>query len=201
MTHKNIHEAINAVMQDVGYVKKSKAANLNYTFAGEAALIAALRPSMVENGIYMTVSHVSEIRRENYTTAKGTPMVNTVIHAQVKFIHTSGDSITVEAVGEGSDSGDKSANKAMTGLYKYAMRQTFCIETGDDPDKYHNEERQPEQKKTVRDRYAELLTEAESVGIATVDYQLPQDGNITDREVIELGKALRAEINSKKEGK
>ena len=56
-------------------------------------------------------------------------------------------------------------------------------------------------KPSIRDRYAELLTEAEAAGIATVDYQLPQDGNITDREVIELGKALRAEINSKKEGK
>src|SRR3972149_6659785 len=29
----------------------------------------------------------------------------------------------------------------MTGLHKYAMRQTFCIETGDDPDKHLSEER------------------------------------------------------------
>ena len=32
------------------------------------------------------------------------------------------------------DVGDKSANKAATGLLKYALRQTFLIETGDDPD-------------------------------------------------------------------
>ena len=51
MEHKTIHEAINAVMDEVGYVKKSKAANLNYSFAGEAALIAAIRPSMVGHGI------------------------------------------------------------------------------------------------------------------------------------------------------
>jgi hypothetical protein len=31
--------------------------------------------------------------------------------------------------------GDKATAKAMTGAYKYALRQTFCIETGDDPDK------------------------------------------------------------------
>src|SRR3990167_1905296 len=30
--------------------------------------------------------------------------------------------------------GDKSVNKAMTGMLKYALRQTFLIETGDDPD-------------------------------------------------------------------
>ena len=35
--------------------------------------------------------------------------------------------------GEGSDTGDKASNKALTGAYKYALRQTFCIETGDDP--------------------------------------------------------------------
>jgi hypothetical protein len=138
---KTIHEAINAVMNEVGYVKKSKAANLNYSFAGEAALISAIRPSIVEHGIYMSVDSISDIRREAYTTAKGTAMVNTIIQAVVKFTHVSGDSITVAAVGEGSDAGDKSANKAMTGLYKYALRQTFCIETGDDPDKHASEER------------------------------------------------------------
>lgn len=136
-----IHEAINKVMDEVGYVKKSRAQNLNYSFAGEAALIAALRPSMVEHGIYMTVSKIHSINRENYTTKNGTAMVNTVIHASVRFSHTSGDFVEVDSVGEGSDSGDKSANKAMTGLYKYALRQTFCIETGDDPDKTASDER------------------------------------------------------------
>lgn len=162
MTHSNIHEAINAVMDEVGYVKKSKAANLNYSFAGEAALIAAIRPSMVEHGIYMSVDSISDIRRENYTTAKGTAMVNTIIQAVVKFTHVSGSFVTVAAVGEGSDAGDKSANKAMTGLYKYALRQTFCIETGDDPDKYPSEERVTitlEKAKTLKTPKGTLLAD------------------------------------------
>jgi hypothetical protein len=45
---ENIHQAINAVMNEVGYVKKIRSAGVNYSFAGEAALIAAIRPSMVE---------------------------------------------------------------------------------------------------------------------------------------------------------
>jgi hypothetical protein len=49
--------------------------------------------------------------------------------------------IDIQTTGEGADSGDKSSNKAMTGGYKYALRQVFCIETGDDPDKYPSEER------------------------------------------------------------
>ena len=139
---KDIHEAINEVMQEVGYVKKQKGANLNYTYAGEAALISAIRPAMVEHGIYMHVLKIENVTRENYTTAKGTAMVNTIISAVIRFAHVSGTFIDVASTGEGSDAGDKSANKAMTGLYKYAMRQTFCIETGDDPDKFGSETRQ-----------------------------------------------------------
>lgn len=155
MEHGSIHEAINAVMQEVGYVKKSKSGGLNYSFAGEAALIAALRPSMVEHGIIMYVDSISDVSRENYTTAKGTQMVNTVIRASVAFRlatskNPSTDIIKVAAIGEGSDAGDKSANKAMTGLYKYALRQTFCIETGDDPDKYPSEEREVKTESTPK---------------------------------------------------
>jgi len=146
---ENIHQAINQVMQEVGYVKKQKGANLNYTYAGEAALISALRPAMVENGIYMHVLKIESVARENYTTAKGTAMVNTVISAIIRFAHVSGSYIDVASTGEGSDAGDKSANKAMTGLYKYAMRQTFCIETGDDPDKFASEERKETQQPKV----------------------------------------------------
>jgi len=146
---KDIHEAINNVMQEVGYVKKQKGTNLNYTYAGEAALISALRPSMVEHGIYMHVLKIENVTRENYTTAKGTAMVNTVISAVIRFAHIGGTFVDVASTGEGSDAGDKSANKAMTGLYKYAMRQTFCIETGDDPDKFQSEERKPKVEMTL----------------------------------------------------
>src|SRR5262249_36903978 len=41
-----------------------------------------------------------------------------------------------QVLGEASDAGDKAAPKALTGAYKYFLRQTFLIETGDDPDRY-----------------------------------------------------------------
>jgi ABC-type proline/glycine betaine transport system permease subunit len=65
---KNIDEAISWIMSNVGYVQKKSAKNLNYTFAGEAALIQAVRPWMVLAGVTM---HVNEIRnkvRETYET-------------------------------------------------------------------------------------------------------------------------------------
>jgi hypothetical protein len=40
----------------------------------------------------------------------------------------------IQTLGEGSDTGDKTLNKCMTAAYKYAIRQTLMISTGDDPD-------------------------------------------------------------------
>lgn len=167
----NIHTAINAVMQGVGYVQKEKAKGLQYSFAGESALIQALRPSMVANEIYMYVSKISDVRREQYETKSGTSMTNTVITGRVTFHHAPSDTkIEVEATGEGSDAGDKSANKAMTGLYKYALRQTFMIETGDDPDKNPSEERkgkteltEQEKKDKVIEQMDKLIKRAQAV--------------------------------------
>ena len=47
-----------------------------------------------------------------------------------------GSFIDAQVTGGGHDSTDKKSYKAMTGAYKYALRQTFMIETGtDDPDR------------------------------------------------------------------
>ena len=197
---QNIHEAINAVMQEVGYVKKTKSGGLNYSFAGEAALIAALRPAMVEHGVYMAVSKINGITRENYTTAKGTAMVNTVISADVVFTHApSGTFVTIASVGEGSDAGDKSANKAMTGLYKYALRQTFCIETGDDPDKYASEERAASEL-TMHERYQRLYGRAVKAGVPDIKNYDVDLKKATDAEITTLGLELLAKVEAAEKG-
>lgn len=198
MSEKNIHEAINAVMKEVGYVQKEKSLKLPYTYAGEAALIQAVRPSMVEHGVYMHVSRIASVEREKYTTVNGTAMVNTVIHGAVRFTHVSGDFIEVESVGEGSDAGDKSANKAMTGMYKYALRQTFNIETGDDPDKFSSDEQErparvlpqkpaPEQKVVVpadskqvlKADFSKKFQQAKRLGISVPSLK----GDATEQEI------------------
>jgi len=140
--HKNVHEAINAVMQEVGYVKKTSSKELRYTFASETAFIEAVRPAMVEHGLYLYPVTMNHVWREQYSTKSGSMMVNTLESVKYRMQHTPSDTfIEIDVLGEGADVGDKSANKAMTGSYKYALRQVFMIETGDDPDKYASEER------------------------------------------------------------
>lgn len=133
----NIYSALNEVMKQVGYVQKMKAARLNYTYAGEAALISAIRPHFVEQGIVVHPLEVKTINQDNYMTSNNNLMNRTAVIMVYRFTHAeSGTFIDVAVTGEGSDVGDKSANKALTGAYKYALRQTLMIETGDDPDQF-----------------------------------------------------------------
>jgi hypothetical protein len=137
VVHKNIHEAIAGIYASVnGYVQKTKSEGLRYSFASEADLIAKLRPAMVENGVFVYVHGYNEVQRGVVTSSKGTSMNTVTLSANVRFVHgASGTHLEVVALGEGADTGDKAGNKAMTCAYKYALRQTFCIETGDDPDR------------------------------------------------------------------
>lgn len=135
--HKTVHEALHGVYGAInGYVQKTKSDGLRYSFASEADLIAKLRPAMVEHGVTVHVHRYLDVERSIVTTSKGASMNVCTLRAIVRFVHgASGSHLDVEAMGEGADSGDKAGNKAMTCAYKYALRQTFAIETGDDPDR------------------------------------------------------------------
>ncbi len=138
MAHKTIHEALAAIYREVGYVQKTgkmKVGSESYSYAGEADLIAAVRPSMVDHEVYMHVAQITNRELGEFTNKYGTLMHHVRLDAVVRFTHgPSGTSVDCMASGEGIDAGDKATPKALTGAYKYAIRQTFCIETGDDPD-------------------------------------------------------------------
>ncbi len=149
MAAENIYQALNVVMGQVGYVQKEGSRNLNYTFAGEAALIAAIRPHFVKEGIVVMPIDV-EATDVTYTTKGGVTMNLTSANVAYRFMHApSGTYQDVVVRGAGADVGDKATAKAMTIAFKYALRQALMIETGDDPDEHSSDpqERQaPAQK-------------------------------------------------------
>jgi len=132
---QDIHTAILAVMRQVGYVQKESAAGLNYTFASERALIEALRPAMIEAGITMYVGATDELREGEVLTKKGSVAQYARVLLSVVFTHAPSQThVRVQVPGGAMDWGDKAISKALTMAYKYALRQTFVIETGDDAD-------------------------------------------------------------------
>lgn len=188
---KDIHHAINEVYKRIGYVaKKGKVDmgnNRSYKFAGEAEFIAAIRPEMAELGIYQQPLHVEIVTNERIESEKEwngkitkSYQHRAVIKTVYRFIHKdSATWVEVTAIGEGMDTGDKAFNKAMTGANKYAVRQLFMIETGDDPDKYASDENggivpAPREAKSVFKNAATRKTYCENIiqtieGSETVD--------------------------------
>lgn len=135
----NIYNAILRVYQKVGYILKTgHNSSQNYRYASESDLIEALRPAMIEEGL---ICFPYVIRGEcNRITSKDKNVEVTKNHATYiytfRIVHAeSGTHIDIEAAGEGIGNDDKSSYKAATGAQKYALRQLFLIETGDDPDK------------------------------------------------------------------
>jgi hypothetical protein len=61
-------------------------------------------------------------------------LIYRVLHIAYTFYGAAGDSITSEVMGEGMDSGDKAANKAMAVAHKYAIMQLLSIPTEDAKD-------------------------------------------------------------------
>jgi hypothetical protein len=143
--HANIHDAILAVYKEVGYVQKTGVNQAQkYRYAGEADLIAALRPVMLEHGITVNPAGVNLLDYEGtvLTDAHGNQKKTNRIVGVYKFdfIHESGSILSAQVVGEGVDNGDKASYKAATGALKYALRQTFLIETGDEPEAHESPE-------------------------------------------------------------
>jgi hypothetical protein len=133
----NLASAKLAVMAAVPYVRKHKAEHLSYSFAGEADLIASLRPAMLAHGLTVAPIGVTVLEQGRYQTLKGGLLNHVVAAVTYRLTHApSGESEDCQVLGEASDAGDKAAPKALTGAYKYFLRQTFLIETGDDPDRY-----------------------------------------------------------------
>jgi hypothetical protein len=133
--------AIVAVMGQVKWVAETgKNTHGGYSYASDADLLNALRPAMVEQGLVifpLTVKH------HQVTPHKSTQYRLTAVMTY-RVAHTSGQHIDVEVMASAHDSLDKDAYKAMTGAYKYVLRQVFAVSTGDDPER--DRKREPERR-------------------------------------------------------
>jgi hypothetical protein len=130
-----IAAALHQVMSAVSYVQKTGTNSFHgYKFAGEGALLAVLRPAMVEAGLMLlpSIQNVSPI--DEYG--------NVSVLIDYTLVHKDGEvwPEKITAAGMGNDRakngtvGDKGVYKAITGANKYVLFKLFQIETGDDPE-------------------------------------------------------------------
>ena len=104
---------------------------------------AMLNPALAKNGVVI-FPNILEVEKVEKTSKSGTVMVFTTVKVEYTFYCAEdGSSIKTIFYGEGSDTGDKSINKAMSAAMKYACFQVFCIPTenlNDDADGHTPEE-------------------------------------------------------------
>lgn len=149
--HESLAEAKIAVMKEVAYCQKIGSNGISYTYASEGQLIAVVRPAMIRHRITISPIAVQQLLAEDFKS-KNSGSIQHLVRASVRYrvsavcqriaansmnTHESYiDSEEIEVFGEGCDLQDKASPKAMTIAMKYAIRQTFLIECGDDPDKF-----------------------------------------------------------------
>lgn len=121
-------------MREVQYLQKDGQINFgnnHYRFLSETKITQSLRTSFLNYGLLVFPIETNPEKVGNVTQ----------VAVKYKIVDIeSGEFEIVASTGQGADGQDKGGPKAMTGAYKYMLRQTFMIPTGDDPDNISSEE-------------------------------------------------------------
>lgn len=127
--NSKIISAIVGVMKDIGTVGKDQKNTFdNYKFRGIDDIYNALQPALIKNEV-VVFPKVTKFEQEERKSQKDKLLIYTTLIVEFTFYTTDGSHITCTTVGEAMDRSDKSANKAMSAAYKYAMFQTLAIPT------------------------------------------------------------------------
>lgn len=144
----NIFESMVAIMADIDAVgKNQKNQQQGFKFRGIDDVYNAVHPILAKHGVFTVPTVLSE-RTEERQTQRGGNLIYRILIMKYTFFASDGSYFETTVIGEGMDSGDKAANKAMAVAHKYALLQALCIPTEDmvDPD---SEAHSPSRKQTV----------------------------------------------------
>jgi hypothetical protein len=131
----NIYQRISAVQKAIGYIQKDRAVSTgggSYRAVSHDAVIALLRPHLIEHGIVVTTSLVGEPEFDLPLEGSKQRMFRAEFSVTFTNIDDPRDQVIVTLPAHALDSGDKSVGKAISYATKYALLKTFAIETGED---------------------------------------------------------------------
>jgi len=140
---KHLYQKILAVMKAVPYVLKDTQIaykSVKYSAVTAEEFVPIVREAFEKNKLAMFPIQ-QDISHEGYITT-----VNTVF----KLVDAdSGEYELIASSGQGYDTQDKGAGKAMTYCQKYAFKQAFIIASTDDPDKVASSKIDDDEAKTL----------------------------------------------------
>ncbi len=115
-------------MEELKFIAKGKnKVNGQYNFVSHDDVAEKVHPMLVNHRV-LALPTTIDVKQEGNRT---------VIMLRVFFINVDNpaDQFSVEFPGYGVDPSDKGPGKAISYAFKYALLKTFCLETGEDPDK------------------------------------------------------------------
>ncbi len=129
-----IYQKIPAIMAEVGAIAKGQQnAQQRYKYRGIDDVYNQLHDILAKHEVF-TVPYVVSSEREERPSTSGGVLAFTTAVIDYHFTATDGSAVTARVIGQGMDSGDKDANKAMAVAHKYALLQVFAIPTDDAKD-------------------------------------------------------------------
>lgn len=165
-----VYERLSQVMNEVkAIIKSRKNPEQGYSYRGIDDAYNALQPLLAKHGV-VCVPHLISYEREERKSRRGGVLTSTIARLRYTFYAPDGSSVQAELLGEGMDSGDKSANKAMSQAQKYALLQVFMVPT-DEPKDSETESPEPmareeERQQKVYDRAVKALRNAQTIDAA-----------------------------------
>ena len=128
-TDLTIHQRIGAIVAELPAIGKGqKNTQQGFMYRGHDDVMNALNPLLSFYGVFFTPRVLERITDQRQTKS-GSVMYEVNLHVEYTFYGPLGDSVRASAWGEGTDSGDKSTNKAMTMALKNVLAQTFAVST------------------------------------------------------------------------
>lgn len=126
-----IYQAMAAVLAELPAIGKNQTnSQQGYKFRGVDDVIDALNPLLAKHGLFFLPDVIERLESSRQTRNGGTMWVVN-LHVKYTFYGPAGDSVEASGWGEGTDSGDKATQKAMTGAMKYVLFQVFAIATSE----------------------------------------------------------------------
>lgn len=131
MVVKKLYE----IMEELEYVQKDSKIQTNrgaFTVLSEAKMLSVFRPFMMKKKLVLVPREVRDLVRSE-PNERGTAITTAIF--KFAFIDIEdGDTLELEAPGQGADSGDKAAGMAYTYAYKNVIKKALMLVAGDDPD-------------------------------------------------------------------
>lgn len=141
---RSIYERVHAILSElpaIGKNSQAPGAMGGYKFRGIEDITAALKPLLAKHGVFMVPTVVNRVDTERQT-ANGKALYVVDLLVRFTFYDIAGHDrfpggFNAEVWGQGSDSGDKATQKAMTSAFKTMLGITFCISDAENDAERH----------------------------------------------------------------